>query len=42
MLFCEEYLQKMYEKMLMADKEAPTSSPSEKGTIEQNFKEITE
>lgn len=40
--FCDDYLQKMYEKMLMADKQSPNSSPSEKGTIDQNFKEITE
>ncbi|MBF4464548.1 GLPGLI family protein [Flavobacterium sp. LC2016-12] len=40
--FCNDHLQRVYERMLMADKEVPTSSPSEKGTIEQNFKEITE
>lgn len=40
--FCNDYLQKMYEKMLIADKESPNNNPSEKGTIEKNFKEITE
>ncbi|MNY31463.1 hypothetical protein D3C86_1656270 [compost metagenome] len=38
--FCEEYLQKMYEKMLIADKESPNSGYSEKATIDQTFKEI--
>lgn len=38
--FCEEYLQKMYEKMLIADKESPNSGYSEKATMDQTFKEI--
>jgi GLPGLI family protein len=40
--FCEDHLQKMYERMIMTDKQYPSGTPSEKGTIETSFKEITE
>jgi GLPGLI family protein len=40
--FCEDHLQKMYERMIMVDKQFPGGSLSEKGTIETSFKEITE
>lgn len=40
--FCETHLQKMYEKMVLLDKEFPPATPTTKGKIEESFKEISE
>jgi hypothetical protein len=43
MKFCDDFLQSMYERMIMVSKELPNiEAVFEKATIEESFKEITE